>query len=394
METEWLDKWFYEGGNRPITAVGEYFDGEPPDMPLTVMLNIDPEDVKPFALEFMRSASDESGLGSELTDLRWGLRAYLQFQDILPIGFDVGNYPTPGVFESERRQNYCYYESLVYLRESVVSWLDRNVLASLALLRPFLELAVSQSYWSLNCAGGGLETYHKWLKGDKDRPHFGKALDDVFRTMPARLSVPERRMSHLKETIRSFYKALCAYEHVPRLDDSVAAKGRGLGNTAYESFCYALYITNICLHQVLFLYVLAYPMSLFPVERHRKWAFGGPVGLFFDRCNYAIVERYIGPRNASALKRSLASMTCVKELLQWYGGFPDLTDDQIEADWQRVVTDTMVKPVARTLAERLTQFKAHHRAIGWLMNYESAPEPDDDLSDEEAERRARQVRTW
>jgi hypothetical protein len=218
-------------------------------------------------------------------------------------------------------RHYAYYEGLVYLRESVVSWLDRNVLAGLTLLRPFLELFVFHVYWYVRCKHKSYKPYYDWLKHGKGKPGFQNALDYIFNNLPTKGWASEKRLQELKLTIQNGYKTLYAYNHTPQMNESITAKSGGLGNLALESFLYYLELTNILLHQVVYLFILAYPMSLFPVEKHIKWAFSGPVGLFFDKVNYAIIETCIGPDSAAILKQSLAPVTEVQSLLECFDSF-------------------------------------------------------------------------
>jgi len=137
--TEKFERWFTDGDPN-FFAFGEYFDGStPPFASFQILLQLDNENLKPFtkdALEFLKN--DKSAI-----ELNWGFRAYSQFQDLL--GLTMSN-DSP-----VWNRHYCYYESLVYLRESITAWLDQNVLAAMALIRPFLELSIFHLYWYLRC---------------------------------------------------------------------------------------------------------------------------------------------------------------------------------------------------------------------------------------------------
>jgi hypothetical protein len=283
--------WFSEFDPKGFGAVGEYFEGAPPDVSLAQLLDFDSKNLKPFSRDLLDIDNLPQNFSASFAELRWGIRAYLQFQDVLNYTFTIdANMKSSIKFDASTffNRHYCYYESLVYLRESVVSWLDRNVLAALTLLRPFLELSIFHLYWYLTSESENYKSYYEWLKseGSKGKPGLTKAIGVVFDKLPTKGWVEGKRLDELKQVIKNLYRGLCAYNHTPKLDESIAAKSGGLGNVAYESFLYALYTTNILLRQIVYLFILAYPMSMFPVAGYKKWGFSGPVGSFFDRCNF------------------------------------------------------------------------------------------------------------
>jgi hypothetical protein len=98
---------------------GEYVTGDNDlDISLPALLNLKDEDIKSygkFILELLKA--EESFL-----ELKAGIRAYSQFQDIFGISLQDT--------ETWANRHYCFYESLVYLKESVVSWLDKNILGA------------------------------------------------------------------------------------------------------------------------------------------------------------------------------------------------------------------------------------------------------------------------
>lgn len=370
-----------------FSAIGEYFDGSPPDVSLQNILAIGDKDLKQFSRELLKIDDSQTGVSDLLAELAGGVRAYFQFQDILAVSIEIDTLPW-------FNRHYCYYESLVYLRESIVSWLDRNVLAALTLLRPFLELSVFHLYWYLRCEDKHYKPYYDWLKGEKGKPPFANALNYVFDTLPAREWVEDKRLHELKQVIRHLYKGLCAYNHTPKMDESIAAKSGGLGNIAYETFYFAVYITNMLLRQIIYLFMLVYPMCMFPVEGYKKWGFSGPLGLFFDKCNFAILEAYIGSENVAVLKQSLSCVPKVKSLIEWFDEIPTLSDDEIEADWQRFRRDSHMQKENDHLPQRLAICKSHSRALGWFMNYMMEPPPDDGVPEEIYKLAERRMKNW
>ena len=220
-------KWFDD--NSAFFGFGEYFESDnPPKVSLLTSLALNPNDLKSFtkdALEYLDQ--DDSG-----KELKLGFQAYSQFQDILNI-----------VVHDEKsiwNRHYCYYESLVYLREGVVSWLDKNILAGMALLRPFLELAMLHVYWYLRCERVGYDNFYRWLNGKKEKPPFKNQLDYIFDNLPSKSVISPKRLNNLKEALYGFFKALSTYNHTPKIDESLVNLGGGLGNISLDSFYYYL----------------------------------------------------------------------------------------------------------------------------------------------------------
>ena len=383
-----VSKWFYKD-YREFTAYGEYGEGPPSDVSLIGLLNLNHEDLKSFTKDLLDPSQQPQRLQTSLSELSRGINALFQFQDILDVSLDMET-------SDLVNRHYAYYEGLVYLRESVVSWLDRNVLAGLTLLRPFLELSVFHVYWYVRCKHKSYKPYYDWFKHGKGKPGFQNALDYIFNNLPTKGWASEKRLQELKLTIQNGYKALCAYNHTPQINESITAKSGGLGTLALESFLYYLELTNMLLHQVVYLFILAYPMSLFPVEKHIKWAFSGPVGLFFDKVNYAIIETYIGPDNAAILKQSLAPVPEVKSLLEWFDSFPTLTAEEIDADWERFTKEIpgLNKENTTHLFARLALMKSDNRSLGWALNYVIDQKQDSEMPDEVVEKLRKRIRTW
>jgi hypothetical protein len=385
-----VTKWFNARGYREFGALGEYGESSAPVMTLAKLLNINYENTKPFTKDILDIEQQPEHFQASMIELSRGLHALLQFQDILDVSLDA--HGTEMV-----NRHYAYYESLVYIRESIVSWLDGNVVAALTLLRPFQEMAVLHLYWYLLCRHNTYEPYYSWLRGNRGKPSFPKALNYVCDNMPSKGYVQEKRLRELKKIIGNIYNALSVYHHVTKMDDSIVAKSGGLGNLALEYFLYYLETVNIQLHQLVYVFVLAYPVSLFPVEKHKKWAFSrGPKGLFFDKTNYAILEGYLGSQNTTSLKQSLASQDEVQSLLNWFQSFPDLGPEEIDADW-RAFTEMhhgLSKEDENQLGHRLAIAKSFNRSVGWALNYVIDNETEAKMSDEAVEQVRKRVRDW
>lgn len=119
-------------------------------------------------------------------------------------------------------RHYCFYESLFYLRDSISSWLDGNLLASLALLRPFLELSVLGIYRHVTADKNGHEKHLEWVHGKKNKPNLHAMVDLSIGRMAAAEFCNTERSNPSKESHKNAFKNLCAYNHSPQLDESIS----------------------------------------------------------------------------------------------------------------------------------------------------------------------------
>lgn len=356
----------------------EYFQGDnPPDISFASLLNLNSEKMKPFTKTLLEDP-DILGDREDIKDLRAGIYAFAQTQDILNfdftiynssiLSFDSGDFD-PDVWYS---QHYCYYESLVYLRESVVSWLEQNVLAALTLLRPFLELAISHLYWHLQC--DNCKSFYRWFRDEKRKPPFKNLLNAVFDNLREQELVAQEFLDATKKILSDIYATCCAYNHTPRIEESIVTLGAGRDKVSVRSFLYYCHLARTLLRRVMYLYVLAYPISMFPVNRYERWGFwGGPIGSFFDENNYAILKAYLGPEMISNLRQQLESSPHVQGLCSGLFSFfeqaPKLTEQEMMDSWEEFKRETDSQIEANSIGEMIAISKAHKRALGWLINY-------------------------
>ena len=233
---------FAEDDNKVFIGVGEYFQGDPPEKALFEVLNIPESQLKSFAIELIKSAKEDETMQKTLNEFSRGISAYTQFQDILDIAFSET--------DPEINRHYCYYESLVYLREIGACFLDKNFLAAFTLLRPFMELAILHLYWFMRCEEKGYHPYYQWLNGIKEKPSFKYMFDYVFENLPTRDYVDSKRVSHLCEIIQKIYRTLCAYNHTPKIEESVVTLSGGQYRLSLFTFFYFLFLANTLLRQL------------------------------------------------------------------------------------------------------------------------------------------------
>jgi hypothetical protein len=194
--------------------------------------------------------------------------------------------------------------------------------------------------------------------------------------------------------LNNSYKDASTYNHTPKIDESVVSLGGGAGKVSFYLFFFHLANLNLVLRQLTYLYILAYPMSLFPVDRYRKWGYGGPVGVVFDLANFAIIKEYLGLDNLQKMKVNFPKLREVKDLLSWFEGQSDLSESEIENSWQEFIRDKPNSDVSIE-GQRRVIFNTEFRGLGWFVNYfHEPPKSDDEISDEMLERIMKRISNW
>src|SRR5262249_8570122 len=233
------------------------FYGEPPDVTLWQLLLVAESDLKKFARDLFLEPGDSIYL-REVTRLRDAVSAYTQFQDLMGIAEHAADPPV--------HRHYCYSQRLVYLRESVVSFLDKNVLAGFTLLRPFLELSILHLYWYARCERAGYAPYYQWLYTGKGKPPFRNSAEYALANLPCSPDVPPERLERLRNMVIRLFSAASAYNHSPALDESMVTLSRGIERISRDTFFFYLISATLFVTQMTYCYILAYPMILFPVS--------------------------------------------------------------------------------------------------------------------------------
>lgn len=168
----------------------------------------------------------------------------------------------------------------------------------------------------------------------------------------------------------------------------------GLGGVSLHNVVYYLHLLDVLLTQLVYAFVLSYPMMVFPFDVYRKYGFNGPIGLFVDSCTSGIVQHFLGEQNVHALQQQLRPDPEVKSFLTQIEEMTDLTDDELEVDWAQWKSHSKFEgEVPNRLADRITLAKAHSRSLGWALNYVLS-EVNDGLSDKEATRQWRLITDW
>jgi hypothetical protein len=138
-----------------------------------------------------------------------------------------------------------------------------------------------------------------------------------------------------------------------------------------ESVLFYLVVASSVLRQVIFLFVLAYPTSLFPVDKYRKWGVSPPVGLYFDEYNYAAIREFLGAENIETLKLQLENCDDVVDLMSFYNSCEDLPEETLNELWADFCEQTRM-PMNTGITDRKKRIllsKAVIRALHWGSSY-------------------------
>jgi hypothetical protein len=84
------ESWFADWGMISHTGVAEYADGAAPEASLVGLLHVDPRFLNDFARQLLELPPDGT-VGAAVQELRHGVHAYVQFQDLLEVLVDGVN---------------------------------------------------------------------------------------------------------------------------------------------------------------------------------------------------------------------------------------------------------------------------------------------------------------
>jgi hypothetical protein len=131
------------------------------------------KELNDYGKSFSSFNSGDSDINKYLIKMSWGIRSYISIQDVFD--YSVKEIPenSKELFDGH---NYCYFESLVYLRQITWNIVNANSLSAICLLRPFLELSIYNIYWDLQKDNNPNKNVLSWLKGDIGKPPIKNTL--------------------------------------------------------------------------------------------------------------------------------------------------------------------------------------------------------------------------
>jgi len=262
-------------------------------------------------------------------------------------------------------QHHTYFEATLALGDSLSAGLAGYPRAALAMLRSFIECALDEVWIHGDPEGHRLRDYLRYLEGDGHRPRYRQMLDAIF-DEPRFAAV-----ASFRQQVEALYGSASSGAHVQTPDEGLLHMRDGNRAVAtYPELVFWLTFLGMAVHRMLTLLVLRFPMTLFPVDARRRFAFAGPMGLYADEITSASVRDGLGFRHADALASFLKEDDEVTSLLGHFESQPVLTDDQIDADWARFASTQSEPERLADLPpdERWAFAKAHIASLQWALD--------------------------
>lgn len=370
---------FFNDNSIIFGSLVELQSTNPREMNISEIFNINSSLISEFG-DTLLSNDIPDGLKKVLTEISWAIRAYNGYQDIFDYKISLTQGESKDNTDILARQmldfnrDYCYFESIAYLKEAFVCLLNGNMLATIVLLRPFLELSIANIYWTLKSDRESTYSFYKWLLGSKrHKQSFSKMLDYYYLNCEPLTLMDKNGLDKNKKSIKELYRELCSYNHMPFLDESIISHAGNIGKKSHDFFKKLILLIKEILFHVNLIYLLKYPMALFPQDIYRHFGYyGGPVGLFFDEFNYAIIERYFGKEEIMLLTKALRNYGPKEDLVNFIQGYRQLNEEEMEQSWQEFVTENSNKREdfdIKDHAARVTLCKARLRGFRLSTSY-------------------------
>lgn len=251
---------------------------------------------------------------------KWRIHAFVTLQDV----FDSPLFESVTI-ESPFRLWYFYYESKHLLAESILCLLNGLYAASVALLRPFVEFSILQTYVYRRLRDqrdyaeleqyfktGRVPSWHRLLKYAVSTDELGKLI-----------------RSRLQSTLQALSESA---SHAYRPGFSPKSLG---AVRPYPTFAgvFSWMTLHSVLQPILWTYCLNFPALMCPVDIVRRFAFNPPVGLMIDPQAAAVVRRALGATDAARFKEHALATDHVRSVLEFYNSYPDMSDDDILGSW-------------------------------------------------------------
>jgi hypothetical protein len=145
-----------------------------------------------------------------------------------------------------------------------------------------------------------------------------------------------RDIASFRNQVDAVYSASSSLLHVPTVDDSgLEMRDGNRARSTPAEMTFWVGSLGLAVHRMVVLMAVRYPMALFPVDVISRFGYGGPIGILVDEVVSEGVADGLGPRHARALREMLNADPYVTGILEWYGAFPSLSADEIDADWER-----------------------------------------------------------
>lgn len=230
-------------------------------------------------------------------------------------------------------QHHAYLEATLTLGDSIAAGLAGYPRPAAAMIRPFVEMAVTEVYVHGDDPGKRLWAYLRYLAGTGHRPRYGPMLDAIF-AEPRFTGV-----ASFRDRVNDVYRAASTSMHVHTAEEGLLhMRDANRARATYPEVVFWFASLGLAVRRMLTLLTLRNPMTLFPVDVRRRFGYGGPMNLFADEVMSASIADGLGTRHAQALRGYLADDPDVTSLLSYYQSQPVLSDADLDAQWDDFVS--------------------------------------------------------
>ena len=357
---------FLRKRNRSYSAFAEYYQGVPLRISLDKSFQFLFEELNPFGHAMLKNG--DSMLNGRLDRVARYSSAYLQFQDLIDLSFSVGD-DVKRAKEFIYNRGYFYYESLLFLRSSILAAINTNLLSALTTLRPFVELSVFFLSYRYMAESKGLQKLYDWINGDKGKSPYSSALDYIEENQTRSVPKLESEVRASIQRLRILYNRLSSYSHTPRLSESTGGWVGGFGPGDMDSIGFVPECIEEAIDALVPLMAIARPMILFPVDEREKFGFNGIVGGYSDNCNFMFLEAVFDSVMIEKFREALKDTEEVQSRMDFFQGLKSLSEKEIIESYDVENDSEREAKKSGDINTLAGLHKVKMRALSWAMNY-------------------------
>ena len=197
-------------------------------------------------------------------------------------------------------------------------------------LRNVLELGALSVYWDID--GKSHINIQEWVYSNESTPFQSKVITTLKKHK--RIAVFDNK-HNIIEQIKSLFGELSDFSHTKGLKFSGVELGKSNINTFNEESVQTwLQYTEKVVQIVIALHILQYPVGLQNIDLWSKFGINPPAGRFLEPHQADRIRKIFDEEVAEALQSISDADPEVRSLAQAINDMPDLTDEQVENQWE------------------------------------------------------------
>ena len=300
---------------------------------------------------------DNAELAAMHRRVAWLSQALIEFADLADL--------TPIKNGRMQRKNYLYFEAISALREATIGILNGSPRASTGLLRSVLEMLLLHCWWQERMTRTETsDPFYDWLEGRGKKPRFR----EVIRNNVKSLEIPGETDAVAQAD--EIYERLCSYVHAPLLSESMTVMdGGNVRHVGVPVLSQWFQLAENTLRIALENFVHLKPQCLFPVDIPRKFGFSPLAGMYFDEFNFIPLTAVFGEVQIGEYRARLETRESVRNIMDIYDSFPDLTTGQILERWDETYSREFGDDVPDNVKSRWFLVKSKMRVLSMTLSY-------------------------